>query len=352
LLAWPAGGDNPYQHLLYRELRARGWEVSDFTRARLVGLRADVVHLHWPDLVLVERRPVLRLLKAFVLLALLWIARIRRRDLVWTVHNPFLRAEQATRWGPAFLHQVARACSGLIFLSDEHRGAYGSRPTTPTAVIPQPHYRLVYGEPRAPVEAKERLALGGRSRVVGFFGQVRPYKNLAALQRAFADLDDDSARLLVAGDFDESSRDLLAHLSRDARAVVLGRRVPDQQVADVLAAMDVLVLPYRELGNSAVALLALSYGRPVLAPAGVPSIVDFRATVGPGWVSLFEGELSAADLERALHTPPGSAEPDLRRYDRERIGDLTHRFLSSLVDRRRPRAAAVRGRSPIRRARP
>jgi beta-1,4-mannosyltransferase len=259
---------------------------------------------------------------------------------VWTVHNPSLRAEQWTPWGSLFLRQVARVASGLIFLSEGHRGAYGSPATKRSVVIPQPHYRLVYGEPCEPAEAKRRLSLDSGARVIGFFGQVRPYKNLAGLHRAFAQLDDESARLLVAGDFHESCREMLSDFTCDPRAVVLDRHLPDDEVALVLAAMDVVVLPYRELGNSAVALLALSYGRPLLAPGGVPSIEDFRTAAGTEWVSLYEGELSAADLREALHGSPPSGEPDLRRYDPARIGALTDRFLSSLADRSDPPPAA------------
>lgn len=345
ILAWPAHGENPYQWQLYGQLRERGWHVIEYSRGRLARLPADVVHLHWPDLVLAERRSWLRPVKAIVFLALLATARARGRAVVWTVHNPFLRAEQSTRWGPLYLRLVSRLCSGLIFLSESHMDAHGGVGRhKPLAVIPQPHYRFVYGEPADAADAKRRLGLDPATKVVGFFGQVRPYKHLEALVSAFSRLEGDGTRLVVAGAFDDSCRELAWSLEGNERVLVFDGHVPDEEVRWLIGAMDVVVLPYRELGNSAVALLSLSYHRPVLAPADARSVRDIGRRAGPGWVTAFQGALGPGDIEQALSATLAS-EPDLSEYEPTRIGELTHRFLSELASRPRRLSRVRAGRA-------
>jgi glycosyltransferase involved in cell wall biosynthesis len=65
-----------------------------------------------------------------------------------------------------------------------------------------------------------------------------------------------------------------AALERQATAIpgarLHARFIPDDQMPIYLAAADVVVLPYHALLTSGVLLWALSYGRPVVAPAFAP----------------------------------------------------------------------------------
>jgi beta-1,4-mannosyltransferase len=334
LMAWPLGDSasgNPYQPLVYRELERLGWRVEDFSPGRLLRRPPALVHIHWPDLVLEERRPAVRFLKTIAFLALFALTRVRGSQLVWTVHNPDLRPEVRTRWGRVYLRELTRLSSGLIFLSARHLGRL--RPSgRPAAVIPQPSYRGCYGEARRQEEARRRLGLRADQKVLGFFGSVRPYKGLGALLRAFHDIGDPDVRLLVAGTFDERCAELAVEARRNPRIVLLDRHVPRDEVAFVLAALDVLVLPYRELGNSAVAMLALSYDRPLLASSRADSVAELRDAVGDAWIRLYEGELSDRDLRDVLARPPlTGAEPDLSGFAPERVGALHDSFFRALL---------------------
>jgi beta-1,4-mannosyltransferase len=334
LMAWPAFGQHPYQDLLYAEMARRGWCVSDFTGRDALLRPASVVHLHWPDLVLEEPARG-RAWKALALLALVAVARLRGRQVVWTVHNPILRREQATWWARTYLRLLARLCSGVILLSEAHVGAYGADPNRkPVAVIPHPHFRRVYGEPREQMAARERLGLGPDLQVIGFFGRVRPYKDLEALVHAFRGLDDDRVRLLVAGEVDETCRHIVEELKRDRRALVIDDYIAAEEVAWLLAAIDLLVLPYHELGNSGVALLSLSYGRPVLAPANAVSVREMGCLAGEGWIQAYEKQLTPAALRAGLRPSAiPTQEPDLRPFAPERVADMTHEFLVGLASR-------------------
>jgi beta-1,4-mannosyltransferase len=331
LMAWPAGGapgSNPYQTLLYRELSGLGWQVVDFEPGRLLKQPPDLLHIHWPDLVLLERRGALRVAKTLAFLVLFAVVRARGRTIVWTVHNPGLREEQHSRWGLIYLSLLMRLCSGLILLAPEHRGEFGG----PQAVVPQPHYRDVYGPGRDRGEAKGRLGLQEGEPVLGFFGKVRPYKNLEGLLSSFQQMDDERPRLLVAGEVDPSCAGLVPMLRATQHVTLFDGFVEDSEVAWLLGSMDVVVLPYRELGNSAVALLALSYDRPVLGPAVASSLRELQREVGDAWVQLYDGELSAADLEDTLQRVPApGSRPALGSFSPDRVGRLTDRFFRELL---------------------
>jgi glycosyltransferase involved in cell wall biosynthesis len=69
--------------------------------------------------------------------------------------------------------------------------------------------------------------------------------------------------------------------------------------AQLFAACDLVVLPYREILNSGTAMLALSYDRPVLLP-DQGATGDLAAAVGPAWVRTYPGVMDPATLVDAL----------------------------------------------------
>jgi beta-1,4-mannosyltransferase len=75
--------------------------------------------------------------------------------------------------------------------------------------------------------------------------------------------------------------------------------LPAEEIATVLRAADVAVLPYRDALNSGVLMLALTFGLPVVAPAipGVLELVDARvaATFQPGEPGALADALRRAD---------------------------------------------------------
>jgi glycosyltransferase involved in cell wall biosynthesis len=170
--------------------------------------------------------------------------------------------------------------------------------------------------------------------VATFFGLIRPYKGVAPLVRAFHDLVDDDVLLLVAGrpSDDEVRHEIEVAASDDPRIRLTLRYIEDEAVQDFLRAADVVVLPYVQTTNSFAALLALSFGRPVLAPRrGVFS--ELAEVVGPQWVRLYDDGLTASTLEAALTASAvGRAAdvPDLGAFEWDAIGRSTRAFYDHL----------------------
>jgi hypothetical protein len=122
-------------------------------------------------------------------------------------------------------------------------------------------------------EARARLGTDPAATTFLFFGQLRAYKGVGGLLDAFNSLADDSpVRLIVAGmpGGGEACRDLDAVRSRLARSpgvVSCLEFIPDEEVQIYFRAADAVILPYHAVLTSGSAILALSFGKPVIAPS-------------------------------------------------------------------------------------
>src|SRR5205085_5399609 len=87
----------------------------------------------------------------------------------------------------------------------------------------------------------------------------------------------------------------------DARIRLELREIGDDELQLFLNAADLVVLPYERVLNSGSALLALSFGRPVLVPRTGP-MADLQAALGDGAVRLYSPPLSSDQLRDALAT--------------------------------------------------
>jgi len=147
-------------------------------------------------------------------------------------------------------------------------------------VIPHGNYIGYYPNRISRVEARHQLGLTHNAFVYLFLGLLRPYKGLEDLFDAFIKLDYPEARLLVAGRVFGANnyKSKLRDLSRtDSRIKLLPEFVPDEDIQVYLNACDFFVLPYKDITTSGAAALALSFGRPVIAP----SIASFPEVVIP-----------------------------------------------------------------------
>ena len=102
-----------------------------------------------------------------------------------------------------------------------------------------------------------------------FFGKVRRYKGLDVLLRAMPKvLEQAACELLIVGEFYdgiERYRRLIRALGIAPHVRIDDRYVPNEEVADIFARADVLVLPYVSASQSGVAQIAFANALPVIA---------------------------------------------------------------------------------------
>ena len=140
-------------------------------------------------------------------------------------------------------------------------------------------------------DAKRRLGLRDSDCTMLFFGRLQPYKGLEYLVTAFELLARKSPayRLIIAGEPKKGSEAYESEIRRRIAAWVgQGSIVPvfkfiaDADVELYFKAADVLVLPYKDIFQSGVLFLGLTFGLPVVAsdvgslPCSAESVGRFR----------------------------------------------------------------------------
>ena len=265
---------NTYQGKLADGLEAEGVEVTftDSTTAILLLTRQvfrhrpDIVHLHWvQDYFAVNESSALRFIARHLLAWLdLWIVTVvLRRRVVWTVHN--LTAHEALHPAADLRARrfLARRCTALFCHGPSGVDAIVRTLGVPTGCVvtaPHPSYvddHLLDADRDA---ARDRLDIDRDAFVYSFVGGYRSYKGLDDVVAAFGDLDDPRARLVLAG----RGMDAVA-FPEDDRVRIHDAFLPADELRHWFAATDVVVLPFRSVFTSGSLLLAMSFGKPVIA---------------------------------------------------------------------------------------
>lgn len=248
------------------------------------------------------------LLRRLYFAALLLRVRLSRIAIVRTSHNVDL--PDVGGWERRLLEKVEKRTSLRIVLN-EHTRVDGE-----SVLIPHGHYRdwftVARNEPNP--------------QTLGFVGLVRRYKGVETLIDAFAATADDAPglRLIISGNPSsaEMRSDVAARASADARINVDLRYLSEEDFAGAVLDAAGIVLPYRFMHNSGSVLAALSLDRPVLIPRN--EVNEALANeVGPGWITMFDGDLDAADLLRfhaSLATVQGEG-PHLEGRDWATVGE-------------------------------
>lgn len=253
---------NPYCALLYGAVERLGVEVIEgasgvrwLLRARR---RVDVLHFHWPE----RHFDPARLASAVGFALRLVLARVLGYRLVWTVHN--VRPHDGDTRGHRLVRRTLLRLATPIVHCGAARRALG-RAGARAVVVPHGSYVGSYPNRVGTRPARAELGLPADARVLGCFGQIRPYKGIEELLRAFASLPDPDARLVVAGE-PVGGAEALVHGVCDPRVRLFLGRIPDDEVQLFLNAADVMVVPYRDVLTSGAAMLAFSFGRGIVAP--------------------------------------------------------------------------------------
>lgn len=117
----------------------------------------------------------------------------------------------------------------------------------------------------------EQASLSAGKKKVLFFGVLKPYKGVDVLLEAFARLPEPVARetvLQIVG-YPRMSVEPLQSLARrlgiEHRVFWDLRFVEEAEVAAYFSQADVIVLPYRRIDQSGVLMIALAFGKPIVA---------------------------------------------------------------------------------------
>lgn len=296
-------------------------------RAAIFG-KYDVFHVHWPEFLLRHDRLAFRALQAVLYTVLLIRIRLRNTAVVRTLHNTQPH-EDSNALESFLLNLLERRTDCFIRLN----------PTTmppvdrPVSTVPHGHY----------VDRFSHLSrLPSVSGRILYFGLIRPYKGVENLLDVFVSESHTDLHLRVVGKpLTVSLRSQIESvISSDPRVSGDLRFVDDAQLVEEFSEAELIVLPYKEMHNSGVLLVAISLGRPVLVPA-TPSNLWLVEEVGSEWIITYEEDITFDIIRSALRTARNTLatgeSPDLGGRDWEEVGKQHEAVYQAAIRDRRKR---------------
>jgi len=327
--------ENRYIQLLVDGLRAAGYQVHPLDTL-LSGLRhfrsVRLVHLNWFENI-DERRLSVGLRSFFRKLGVLSVIRLTGKPLVWTMHNR-MSHETGRFFFSRWIHRLLLRWAHVIVIhsasSETMLAVHGERVRRKAEYVPHPHFVGVYGRRRqSPHTEPNRLRLL-------FVGMVKPYKQLELLIDTVAAFGSDVQLTIAGRAVDEGyRRAIAARAARAGNVVLRAEFVPDDQLADLLAGADAVVLPYDLSSslNSGSVLLAFSYAKTVICPE-IGTLTDLGDRMHDTFHYRYTDEASHRD---ALAGQIGRALA-LKREDPEALDRMGERLLAHVTRTHDPKA--------------
>lgn len=275
----PVYSENAYQPNLMDAQRRLGWRVTDgggggnFIRTALRTWSADILHLHWLHPYLLRDSAVGSWIRG--LRFLFEIALIRRRGtkIVWTVHNLSNHDQKHSvielKLTRMFVRQVDLVVAHGQYAVNAARARFQIPEAIPTLAVRFPNYSERYQTNLSEQQCRQHWKTITDGTVIGFLGRVEPYKQVVELVRAFRKAGSDGDQLLIGGSAssDDYAAEVISAIEGDSRIRFLNAYLKEQDMASFLKAVDVVACPSKGILTSSSVPLAMSFGRPVVAPA-------------------------------------------------------------------------------------
>ena len=272
--------DNSYQEHMYASLNGPftvryGGVDAALEHLRQVGAFGRVVmHLHWEDAVYraePSERAARAACAAFLSALIAFVDEGGR--LLWTVHNEASHEAGYEQLHRGFTAEIARLADRVHFHC--HRSAarfVRDGLIAPEKVVIAAHGNYLPAYDRLPEPGAREQARAALGLPEGFcvllFGRLSAYKGAATLLEAIDAIGDQSVYPLLAGRQIHPLGPAMRSLSPATRerVRVIDGFVPKETTPLMFAAADVVALPYTRSLTSGTMMLALSLGRPVIAP--------------------------------------------------------------------------------------
>ncbi|MBE9046265.1 glycosyltransferase family 4 protein [Pleurocapsales cyanobacterium LEGE 10410] len=306
--------ENNYITCLWSSVRSYGVEIEEIELPAIVNRlktnqkTGDVFHLHWIDRYysFAPNRIAQSLWSTLKNLRHLFWLKSQGYQLVWTVHNTFSHNCNTPLLERSFRWILSCLCNDVIVMGEHSRREFAQMygRTHRVHIVPHGNYIGAYPNQICRTEARQRLGIAPHKTVLLHFGKIKPYKGIKQLIVAFNKLEDPEAVLLIAGLCRDRQflTEIEQAIAADPRIILRPYFIEDEDVQVYMNTADWVTLPYQKILNSGTALLALSFGRPVIVPRQ-GSLTELITDGEHGFCYSRDDELVAA-LNRALATPP------------------------------------------------
>lgn len=215
---------------------------------------------------------------------LLFQIKKKKYKIVWTVHN-VMPHESVWVEQDKIIHQMmADAADRLHIMANdsiELTKPFYALSSDKTFYVPHPTYENVQPCDVAKEDARKLLKLSADDHVFLSFGAIMGYKGYDDLMAVYDKVRENkkiNTKLIIAGI--PSDKDLVSRLQKwggDKEDVVLNLdAVPNEKIQIFFKSADIAVFPYKRTMNSGAALMALTFGVPIVGPmsGGFKDIIE------------------------------------------------------------------------------
>jgi glycosyltransferase involved in cell wall biosynthesis len=313
--------DCPYQTLLAKALKSEGVEVlfsCGYHRVFPIFMvikthvnPINVLHIHWLSPYLKGKNKLTKFIYASKFLIDVLLTKWLGVKVVWTIHNYISHDShfpELEKWIQQLLFKLVdriifHSFAALKDISQIYQFDNGK-----AEVIPHGHYREMYHSEIDKVEARKILELPLSGRIYLNLGWLRPYKGIERLLQVFQENREflrDSTLLIAGQALDKVYAQKLAKQAQNTEGVILHTDfIEDEKIHLFFSAADVVVLPFERILTSGSLILAMSYGKPIIAPR-TSVILENLGTAN--WL-LYD----PSDNQGLLHSLKESTQIDLR----------------------------------------
>lgn len=285
---FPYTGRNPYQKLLFDSLKNLGLNIqrSNTLKLRFLNItlfnsilkywRPDIAHLHWHHSSLLASDQYRTIVTSIFFLFQLFVLKILRIKFVWTVHNLTYHENRHNRLELFFCKFIGQFADAVITHCEtaktETCKAFKLKQNKKVFVIPHGNYFGIYNSTVTETEEKKYLGIPENRLLFLFFGEIRPYKGIQELIHAFKKIDEKNPRsvsLMIAGRpiNGQFAEELKTLVNKSPNITLNLKSIPENELAVYLKAANIIVFPFKKVLTSGSVLLALSFGKPIIAPS-------------------------------------------------------------------------------------
>ena len=272
-----AGDENPYQQLMMDALQSDSHSVVHgvssklfaITRTLLKNKKADFIHFDWIHRYYITKyERIIWVNGIFFFLDILFARTFfPRTQWIWTIHNIYPHIRGKKKYDQIVRRFFASRCKSVRVFSEKtkEKVSHEFQVKVPVNVIPEGSYVDYYQKIKS-----EECAVKKDSKRFTFLylGQIRAYKGISELIKAFQELDEQKKiRLIIAG----KTLDQELNLSEEEFKTIeniefFNEFIKEEEISAFYDVADVVVLPFKNVENSGSAILAMGFKKAILAP--------------------------------------------------------------------------------------
>jgi beta-1,4-mannosyltransferase len=289
--------NNPYQRLLAEALEKKGHTIIPhkpepplyLIKFILKNGKPDIIHLHWMHPFLIRKSFIKTFMASALFILEIIILKMMGVKIIWTVHNivSHKRIHSKVETGAhkillrLYDHVIHLGRASLNIMHDMN--LVSGKMTNKHHITPHGNYVDCYKNEISKATARTLLGIDPDAFVLLCFGTIKPYKGIEIFIKALQEISEQNIFLLIAGHPEDklAERQISQYCDHDKRIKTFLHFIPDHDIQVFMNAADIVVLPYSDTLNSGVAVLAMSFGKPVIAPniGSIPEVIDKQGGV-------------------------------------------------------------------------